>query len=59
MIEVLVITAIQPRPAVCSASPAASSGLPPMRSDSGPAMGATRTGMAVQGSVRSPAASGE
>jgi hypothetical protein len=51
--------ASQPRPIACSASPVASSGRPPMRSDSEPAMGATRIGMAVQGSVRSPACSGE
>ena len=51
--------ASQPSPIACSASPATSSGRPPMRSDSEPAMGATMTGMAVQGRVRSPASSGE
>ena len=35
-----------------------SSGRPPMRSDSAPAIGATIIGMPVQGSIRRPASSG-
>ena len=42
-----------------SAIPTTSSGRVPTRSDSRPAMGATRIGMAVHGSVRRPACSGE
>ena len=42
-----------------SAMPTTSSGRLPIRSDSRPAMGATRIGMAVHGSVRRPASSGE
>ena len=34
-------------------------GLPPMRSESAPAIGATNIGIAVQGRTRSPASSGE
>jgi hypothetical protein len=43
----------------CSASPATRKGLPPMRSVSAPAIGATIIGMPVHGSVRTPASSGE
>ena len=43
----------------CSASPAAISGRPPIRSESAPAIGATNIGIAVHGSIRSPASSGE
>src|SRR5215472_7963583 len=48
----LLTAASQPRPAACSASPPASRGRPPMRSERAPATGATRTGMPVHGSVR-------
>jgi hypothetical protein len=43
----------------CSASPIAISGRDPIRSLSTPAIGATKIGIAVHGSVRSPASSGE
>jgi hypothetical protein len=43
----------------CSASPAAISGRDPIRSDSRPASGAISIGIAVHGSVRRPASSGE
>ena len=49
------IVAIQPSAIACSASPTTSSGRPPMRSESAPAIGATIIGMPVHGSVRSPA----
>ena len=52
-------SASQVSAAACSARPAAISGRPPMRSESTPAMGATKIGIAVQGRVRMPASSGE
>ncbi len=54
-----VTSASQARPAAWSASPAAISGRLPMRSDRMPAIGATKIGIAVHGSVRMPASSGE
>jgi len=51
-------SASQPSPMACRSSPEASSGLPPIRPDSAPAIGATSIGMPVHGSVRSPACSG-
>src|SRR6185437_10125772 len=47
------------RPAACRASPVTSSGRVPMRSATAPATGATTIGVAVHGSIRSPAVSGE
>ena len=46
--------AIQARPAACSASPAAISRWPPIRSESAPAIGATKIGIAVHGRIRRP-----
>jgi hypothetical protein len=46
-------------PAACSASAMATTRRPPIRSDSRPDNGAATTGIAVHGSVRSPAANGE
>ena len=51
--------AIQRRPAAWSASPAAISRWPPMRSESAPAIGAMKIGIAVHGRMRSPDWSGE
>ena len=51
--------ASQPSAIACSASPATISGRAPMRSVSRPAIGATSIGIAVHGSVRRPASSGE
>ena len=45
--------------AACSARPVAISGRLPIRSDRMPATGATKIGIAVHGSVRRPASSGE
>src|SRR3954462_4480761 len=47
----LVIDASQARPIACSPRPVAISGLPPIRSESAPASGAMKIGIAVQGSV--------
>ena len=52
-------SAIQASPTAWSASPTTSSGRPPIRSESAPASGATRIGIAVHGRIRSPAWSGE
>ena len=51
--------AIQPSATACRPSPSAISGRPPIRSESAPAIGATNIGIAVHGSVRIPASSGE
>jgi hypothetical protein len=51
--------ASQARPVACSPSPTTISGLPPMRSESAPAIGATKIGIAVHGRIRRPACSGE
>jgi hypothetical protein len=51
--------ASQASPAACSARPATISGRLPMRSERTPATGATTIGIAVHGSVRIPASSGE
>ena len=53
------IIANQARAPACSAIPVAISGRPPMRSTYAPAIGAISIGMAVQGSVATPARSGE
>ena len=53
-----VTAAIQPSAMASSAIPVASSARPPIRSERMPAIGATSIGIAVQGSVRSPACSG-
>jgi hypothetical protein len=50
--------ASQPSPAAWSASPVAMMGRPPIRSESAPAMGAMKIGIAVHGRMRSPASSG-
>ena len=55
----VVVTASQARAPACSARPATMSGRLPMRSERIPATGATKIGIAVQGSVRMPASSGE
>ena len=47
--------AIQPSPIACSASPTPMIRGPPMRSDSAPAIGATKIGIAVHGRMRRPA----
>ena len=47
--------AIQPSPMACSASPTPMSRRPLMRSESAPAIGATKIGIAVQGRMRRPA----
>ena len=52
------ISAIQASPAASSKRPATISGRSPMRSASAPAIGATVRNVAVQGSSRTPAASG-
>ena len=52
-------SAIQTIAAACRNRPALISGREPIRSESTPAIGATSIGMPVQGSVRSPASSGE
>ena len=52
------IAASQPSPIAWSASPVAMSGRPPMRSESAPAIGAMKIGIAVHGRMRSPASSG-
>ena len=51
--------AIHASPVACSASPAAISRWPPIRSDHAPAIGAMKIGIAVHGRIRSPACSGE
>jgi hypothetical protein len=51
--------ASQATPPAWSASPVAISGREPTRSDSSPAIGAISIGIAVHGSVRIPASSGE
>ena len=51
--------AIQIKPADWSARPTAMSRCPPMRSESAPAIGAMKIGIAVQGRMRSPDWSGE
>ena len=51
--------AIQARPAACSASPTPISRWPPIRSESAPAIGATKIGIAVHGRIRRPDSSGE
>ena len=45
-------------PPACSASPTVISRWPPSRSESAPAMGAMKIGIAVHGRIRRPAASG-
>jgi hypothetical protein len=50
--------AIQVSPAAWSVSPTAMIRAPPIRSESAPAIGATKIGMAVQGRMRSPAPNG-
>ena len=50
--------ASQPSPIAWSASPVAISGRPPMRSESAPAIGAMKIGIAVHGRMRRPASSG-
>ena len=55
----VVTGAIQPSPTACSASPTPISGRPPIRSESAPAIGAMKIGIAVHGSIRRPASSGE
>jgi hypothetical protein len=57
---VIVLTAaIQMSPAACSARPAAIRRCPPMRSESAPAIGAMKIGIAVHGRIRRPDCSGE
>ena len=51
--------AIQVRPIAWTTRPAIISGRRPIRSDSRPAIGETTNGVAVQGSRRKPASSGE
>src|SRR5262249_300628 len=53
------IAAIQPSPIAWSASPVPISGRPPIRSDSAPAIGAMKIGIAVQGRMRRPDPNGE
>ncbi len=53
------IAAIQASPIACSASPAAISRCPPIRSDMAPAIGATIIGIAVHGRMRRPESRGE
>lgn len=53
------IRANHARPRACRASPAATTGRLPIRSERIPAIGATIIGMPVQGSMRSPASVGE
>ena len=51
--------ASQPSPVACSARPTPMIRGPGMRSDSAPAIGATKIGIAVHGRIRRPAESGE
>ena len=53
------IAAIQASPSDIRTMPVTSSGRAPIRSDSTPAIGATKIGIIVHGSVRRPASSGE
>jgi hypothetical protein len=53
------MAAIQASPAACRARPAAMIGRPPILSESRPAIGAMKIGIAVQGRIRSPDCSGE
>src|SRR2546430_5098581 len=53
------MAAIQASPVAWSASPAAMIGRPPILSESRPAIGAMKIGIAVQGRIRSPDWSGE
>ncbi len=55
----LEMLASHPIAPACSVRPVTISGRDPIRSDSSPAIGAMNIGMIVQGSVRSPASSGE
>ena len=52
------IVANQTSAAACRLRPVNISGRAPMRSDSSPASGATKIGIAVHGRVRRPASSG-
>ena len=54
-----VTAAIQPSPMAWSASPVAMIRRPPIRSDSAPAIGATKIGIAVHGRIRRPEPNGE
>ena len=51
--------ASQPSPIACRARPVAMITRPPIRSESAPAIGATKIGIAVHGRIRSPEPSGE
>src|SRR2546423_12855093 len=53
------MAAIQASPVACSARPAAMIGRPPILSESRPAIGAMKIGIAVQGRMRRPDCSGE
>jgi hypothetical protein len=55
----VVTVEIQARPIACSASPTPMIRCPPMRSESAPATGAMKIGIAVHGRIRTPAWSGE
>ena len=55
----VLIAAIQSSPAAWSASPTAISRCPPIRSESAPASGAMKIGIAVHGRMRRPDWSGE
>ena len=55
----MLTAAIQPSPIAWSARPMAMSRRPPIRSESAPAIGATKIGIAVHGRIRRPEPNGE